>query len=124
MRRIAISSAMIDPKGNERTGKWVSLHNRGNRETRIRGWRLIDSQGRVAELTDSIGFGESKRFKGCSLGKVLLRNSGGSLSLQDNHGCFVDLVTWSKPQIERVEEGVAFFVRQSDQLKACREFLF
>ncbi|MCZ6618469.1 MAG: DNA/RNA non-specific endonuclease [Gammaproteobacteria bacterium] len=107
-RRIVINSAMIDPQGSERRGEWISLHNRGNRKTSIRGWRLIDGKGRVAELTDSIGSGESKRLKGRALGKVRLSNSGGSLALQDSHGCLIDHVTWSRPQIRRLEEGVAF----------------
>ena len=74
----------------------------------IRGWRLVDGHGRVAELTDSLDSGESRRLKGRTLGKVLLSNTGGSLSLHDSDGCLVDHVTWSKPQIKRLEEGVGF----------------
>ena len=39
-RRIVIMSAMINPRGSERTGEWVSLHNRGSRKTSIDGWPI------------------------------------------------------------------------------------
>ena len=107
-RRIVLNSAMINPTGNESTGEWVSLHNRGNRKKSVRNWRLVDGQGRVAVLDDSIDAGGSLRLRGRSKGKIKLSNEGGSLMLFDQHGCVIDHVTWSRPQIRRLEEGVAF----------------
>ena len=107
-RRIVINSAMINPKGKEKSGEWISLHNRGNRKTNINNWRLVDGKGREALLKGSIGSGESIVFKGTAKGKVKLANTGGSLMLFDDHGCVIDHVTWSGPQIKRLEEGVAF----------------
>lgn len=107
-RKIIINSAMINPQGNEKRGEWISLHNRGNRKTSIRNWMLVDGHGRKATLTGSINSGESVRLKGKDKGKVQLSNAGGSLMLFDQHGCLIDHVTWSKPQIDRLGEGVAF----------------
>jgi len=107
-RHIVINSAMINPKGNETRGEWVSLHNRGNRKTNIDCWRLVDGQGREATLSGSISVGESTVFKGRAKGKIKLANTGGSLMLFDKHGCVIDHVTWSKSQLNRIEEGTAF----------------
>jgi len=113
-RRIVINSAMINPKGKEGSGEWISLHNRGNRKTKIDGWRLVDGQSREAMLKGSIGAGESIAFKGNSKGKVKLANTGGSLMLFDKRGSVVDHVTWSKSQINRLDEGVAFLFNNGD----------
>ncbi len=113
MRRIIINSAMINPRGNEKTGEWVSLHNRGDRKINIEGWRLVDGQGREGVLTGSIDSGESVRLKGKSKGKVLLSNSGGSMMLFDKHNCVIDHVTWSKKQVARLEEGMAMLFANS-----------
>lgn len=107
-RKIIINSAMINPEGNEPEGEWISLHNLGNRKTSIKGWTLIDGQGRQAVLKGSIKPGESLKLKGKAKGKVLLSNTKGSLMLYDEHRCLIDHVTWSKKQIGRLEEGVAF----------------
>jgi len=107
-RRIVINSAMINPKGNESSREWISLHNRGNRRTKVDGWRLVDGQNREAILKGSIGAGESIVFKGKNRGKVRLANIGGSLMLFDKKGSVIDHVTWSISQISRLKEGVAF----------------
>lgn len=107
-RKIIIASAMINPKGSENRGEWISLHNRSNRKKSIRGWTLIDGYGRKATLTGNINSGESTRLKGTLKGGVKLSNTGGSLMLFDTHGCLIDHVTWSKSQINRQEEDVAF----------------
>lgn len=107
MRKIIINSAMIDPAGNEKTGEWVSLHNRSNQKTKIDGWRLVDGQGREGTLVGSINSGESIKLQGKNKGKVLLSNSGGRLMLYDKNNCLIDYVTWSKKQVSRAEEDIA-----------------
>ena len=106
-RKIIINSAMINPSGNEKTGEWVSLHNRSNQKTKIDGWRLVDGHGREATLAGSINSGESIKLHGRNIGKVLLSNSGGSLMLYNKDNCLIDYVTWSKKQISRAEEDIA-----------------
>ena len=56
-RKIIVNSAMINPIGNEQSGEWVSLHNRGSRKTNIKDWRLVDGHGREATLKGSINSG-------------------------------------------------------------------
>ena len=107
-RRIIISSAMINPKGKESRNEWVSLHNRGVRKSSVNNWRLVDGQGRESLLTGSIELGESLCLRGRGIGKIKLANKGGSLMLYDNHGCLIDHVTWSKPKLARLDEGIAF----------------
>ncbi|MDH3659491.1 MAG: DNA/RNA non-specific endonuclease [Alphaproteobacteria bacterium] len=107
-RRIVIASAMINPKGNEKSGEWVSLHNRGDRRTSVKNWQLVDGQGRKVTLDGSINSGESLRLKGSNKGNIKLPNAGGSLMLFDNHGCVIDHVTWAKHDIRRVDEGIAY----------------
>ena len=99
---------MINPIGDERTGEWISLHNRGNENTDVTDWTIVDGKGRKAILTGSINFGESLRLAGDAKGKILLSNAGGSLMLYDKDGGLVDYVTWSKEQLNRSEEGIAF----------------
>lgn len=107
-RRIIINSAMINPAGPEQKGEWVSLHNRGSSNTNLSGWRLVDGQGRQAVLSEVINAGESLRLDGDAKGTIRLGNEGGSLMLYDDHGCIIDHVTWSRHDVKRLEEGVAY----------------
>jgi len=107
-RKIIILSAMIDPKGSQIKGEWVSLHNRGNRKININGWKLVDGQGRTGILAGSIDSGGSIKLKGKSKGKIQLSNKGGSMMLYDKKDCLIDHVTWSQQQISRTEENTAF----------------
>lgn len=107
-RKIIINSAMINPIGDEKTGEWISLHNRGNDNIDVTDWTIIDGKGRKATLTGLISSGESLRLDGEAKGKIQLSNAGGSLMLYDDDGCLIDYVTWSKKQIDRLEEGIAF----------------
>jgi endonuclease G len=106
-RVIIINSAMINPRGDERKGEWISLHNRGSHQTSVEDWILVDGKGRQAKLAGGIKSGESLRIMGKDRGKILLSNSGGSLMLYDEHGCLIDHVTWSGSQVSRLEEGLA-----------------
>lgn len=69
---------------------------------------LVDRNGREALLRGKINSGESLRLSGTAKGDVKLSNSGGSLILYDQHGCVVDHVTWSRPEVRRLGEDVAF----------------
>lgn len=107
-RRIVLHAAMIDPKGNETRNEWVSLFNRGNRKVNLNGWRLVDGQGREATIKDSVEAGDMLKLKGRKKGKVKLPNNGGSLILYDDHSRIVDHVTWSRHDLKRIEEGMAY----------------
>lgn len=107
-RKIIIVSAMINPSPIEREKEWISLHNRGNKKINLDKWRLVDGKGREAIINNEINSGESIRLIGSKKGKIQLSNSGGSLMLFDEHDCLIDHVSWSKFEIDRLEEDVAF----------------
>lgn len=113
-RQIVINSAMINPENTpERNGEWISLHNRGNNIIVIDGWKLVDGKGRDVTLNGGINSGESLKLDKEKKGKIQLSNSGGGLMLFDEHGCLIDSVTWSKQQIDRMEENIAFVFNSS-----------
>lgn len=113
-RKIIINSAMINPKGAQKSGEWISLHNRGNKKIKIDGWKLVDGQGRTGLLSGSIDSGESIKLKGKRKGNVLLSNNGGSMMLYNKDDCMVDHVTWSKKQVRRTDKDVAFIFDSSN----------
>ncbi len=107
-RQIVINAAMIDPIGDEQSGEWVSLFNRGSHAVDLENWQLIDGSGRVAQISGRLETGEILRLQGQDLGTVKLSNQGGSLILYDDHKCIIDHVTWSKHDLARIEEGMAY----------------
>ena len=107
-RHIVINAAMINPIGNEESNEWVGLYNRGSEKLTLKDWRLVDGQGREAIVNGTIESGETLRLKGRSKGKVKLPNDGGSLILYDDHDCIIDHVTWSKFDLRRISEGMAY----------------
>jgi len=107
-RRIIINAAMINPTAPEIENEWVSLYNRGHEEVNVAGWRLVDGQGREARLRGKIKSGEPKTLAGTSKGDIKLPNRGGSLILYDEHNCIIDHVTWTKHDLNRVQEDVAY----------------
>lgn len=107
-RQIIINAAMINPIGNEQRNEWISLYNRGSHKVSLAGWNLFDGQERVASISGSIEPGETLKLKGKLKGKIKLSNDGGSLILHDNHDCIIDHVTWSKYDLHRTQEGIAY----------------
>ena len=105
---------MINPIGDERAGEWISLHNRGNDNTNVSDWTLVDGKGRKTSLSGIIKSGESLRLDSDSKGKIQLSNTGGSLQLFDKKDNLIDHVTWAKKQIDRLEEGIAFLFDNSN----------
>lgn len=107
-RQVVINAAMINPVGDESKNEWVSLYNRGSKKITLKDWVMIDGEGREAKISGSIESGETLRLKGRSKGKLKLANEGGSLILYDDHGCIIDHVTWSKYDMRRISEGMAY----------------
>jgi len=107
-RRIVISSAMINPTSPEAENEWVTLYNRGHETLSIAGWKLVDGKGREAKLRGSIAPGDTKKLAGSTKGEIKLPNRGGSLVLYDKNGCIIDHVTWTKYDLARVPEDVAY----------------
>ncbi|WOR15568.1 DNA/RNA non-specific endonuclease [Hyphomonas sp. FCG-A18] len=107
-RGVAINSAMIDPVGPEPEGEWVSIHNRAGKVVDLEGWFLFDGKGRFARLTGMVEPGHSLRLDGTAKGNIRLSNQGGSLMLYDNQMSVIDHVTWSRHDLARVGEGIAY----------------
>lgn len=107
-RSIVINSAMINPIGNERKNEWISLFNRSSRRINLKNWKIVDGFGRKTEINIGINSGEAVRIRGKKMGKIRLGNNGGSLMLSDDHGCFMDRVTWGQSDAKRVVEGLAY----------------
>lgn len=107
-RRIVIHAAMINPTAPEAKNEWVSLYNRGADAMSLTGWRLVDGHGRIALLDGDIPPGQSKQLGGAAKGAVKLPNNGGSLILYNEAGCIVDHVTWSKNDLAKIEEDMAY----------------
>ena len=107
-RRIAIVSAMIDPPGSEKAGEWILLHNRSAHAVSLRGWRLVDGAGRSTTLAGRLKPGEARTLSGGDLGTIRLANQGGRLMLYGDDQRIIDHVTWSKRDVDRLGEGIAF----------------
>jgi len=108
-RCLAIVSAMIDPKGNERRSEWINILNRSSRSVNLSGWKLTDDANALVELSGKLAPGASKVIKGKSLGKIVLRNSGGAIKLFDGSPCLVDHVVWSKHDVDRSNNRALVF---------------
>jgi endonuclease G len=107
-RHVVINAAMINPIGDEAQNEWVSLYNRGSDQIILDNWRLVDGQGREATINGQIQSGETLILRGSDKGKVKLANTGGSLVLYDDHNCIIDHVTWSRFDLRRIDEGIAY----------------
>ncbi|WP_299775845.1 DNA/RNA non-specific endonuclease [uncultured Tateyamaria sp.] len=107
-RLIVINAAMINPIGDEAKNEWVSLYNRGSKKITLKDWLMVDGEGRQAKINASIESGDTLRLKGRSKGKLKLANEGGSLLLYDDEGRIIDHVTWSKYDMRRLSEGMAY----------------
>jgi len=107
-RDVVINAAMINPDGDEGKNEWVSLFNRGSKKVILKDWVMIDGESREAKVNGVIESGRSLRLKGSAKGKVKLANEGGSLILYDDFGRIIDHVTWSRFDMRRISEGMAY----------------
>ncbi|MEL6918942.1 MAG: DNA/RNA non-specific endonuclease [Bacteroidota bacterium] len=107
-REVIISSAMIDPVGNEGVNEWISLHNRSAVDKGVDGWKLIDGEGRATTLKGTIKSGESKKVQGNTMGTIKLGNTGGSLMLFNGENSIIDHVKWTQYQMKSAKENMAF----------------
>ena len=93
---------MVNPKGDEREGEWVSLLNLGGETISIEGWRLLDRNRKTLTLTGEIGAGEARRIE--PKGAIQLVNTPkeerpGLIILNDANGDQVDRVSYRKQDL-------------------------
>ena len=91
---IYIERALVNPSGADPGLEVVVLGNLATAPQKLSGWHLLDKNGRISPLDVTIGSGQSVLVtldgKGVQLG-----NQGGTLSLQDDQGAQVDVVTYT-----------------------------
>lgn len=106
-RKVAITSALINPKGKESKKEWVTIMNTTNKSIDINGWGLIDSKGRFLALEGILKPTMSKVFKGDQLKPIRLNNEGGDLRIVSFDLKLIDNVRWNGFDIKNIKEGQA-----------------
>ena len=81
--KISIVSAMVNPKGTDKTGEWVELVSNVENEIDISNYELKDKMSRSMKLKGALIAGVRRRFKlnRTLSGGVQLGNNGGTISL-------------------------------------------
>jgi uncharacterized protein YukJ len=91
---VYLERALVNPSGADPGREVVVLGNLATVAQKLSGWRLLDKNGRISPLDLTIGSGQSVLLtldgKGVQLG-----NQGGTLTLQDDHGAQIDVVTYT-----------------------------
>lgn len=120
---IFIAGAMVNPKGNEAQGEWVSLINLSGETISIEGWEiqdkvvLKDGKRRTVKLTGEIGAGEARRIQ--PLSPVRLLNNPddeepGLIILNDADGNQIDRVSYRKKDLPAEGQPVIFAYTYTD----------
>ncbi len=110
---VFIAAAMINPRGDERAGEWVSIINLGAAPENLDGWTLRDGEGRRKELSGTLDIGEAIRIG--DLGAVRFANNrDGFVQLVDNRDRQIDRVPYTKAQAQREGKPIVFAYRDLD----------
>jgi endonuclease G len=110
---VFIAAAMINPRGDERAGEWVSIINLGSAPENLDGWTLRDGEGRRKELSGTLDIGEAIRIG--DLGAVRFANNrDGFVQLVDNRDRQIDRVPYTKAQAQREGKPIIFAYRELD----------
>jgi len=91
---VYIERALVNPSGGDVGREIVVLANLATTERKLGNWRLVDKNGRVTPVNLAIGAGQSVLI-GLDGTGVQLGNSGGTVTLQDDHKAHVDVVTYT-----------------------------
>lgn len=96
--KIFIAAALINPKGrSERSSEWVSIANYSSGDLDLNGWTLSDSKRQPMKISGLLSSGRTIYLNPLTSddgGAVILKNSGGVLTLKDANGDIVDRVLW------------------------------
>ena len=102
-----LERALINPVGADPGHEAVVIGNLAATATAVRGWRVVDRNGRESKLDTTLGAGESAVItldgSGAQLG-----NNGGNLLLLDENGEQVDSVTYSAQDAAQVDRFIRF----------------
>ncbi|MEM6636425.1 MAG: DNA/RNA non-specific endonuclease [Pseudomonadota bacterium] len=110
---LRIVLAMVNPKGKERDGEWVTLLNVSSAPIDLSGWSLSDTMRAPLPLSGGLAPGEALRLMPVT--PLMLGNRGGTLMLFDPTQQRIDRVKYTASDAR--EEGVPVrFLDRSDPL--------
>ena len=114
---VYIAGAMVNPKGDEREGEWVSLLNLGGETISIEGWSLLDRNRKRLALTGELEPGQARRIE--PRGAVQLVNTPdetrpGLIILNDAAGDQVDRVSYRKQDLPGEGRPLVFAYTYTD----------
>ncbi len=101
---IFIAAAMVDPKGNDKKGEWISLINLGENEIDISGWKLADNSASISIDKVVTEPAARKLLPGQSVvigpvSPIQLANDGDVIRLFDNNDARIDWVNYTKDMV-------------------------
>jgi len=97
--QIFIAAASINPSGDERANEWVSVANYSPNTVNLDGWTLTDQIRKPLRLSGTLQSGETIKInplKSADGGSLMLRNSGGVLTMKDSNSTIISRVLWGK----------------------------
>jgi len=100
---VFIAGAMIDPKGEERAGEWVSILNLEPRAIDLDGWTLSDGKRTPLALEGRIQPGEAIRVQ--PIDQLQLANAGGVIQLFDDAARQIDRIRYTGEEVRMTREG-------------------
>ncbi|TQD28286.1 DUF2278 family protein [Methanolobus vulcani] len=95
---VLIVGALVNPEGTDSGKESVTLFNASPKAIDLAGWSLKDAAGRKSNLKGKIRAGSGTRILFSGKG-VILSNSGGTISLYDNHGNLMHEVNYSSREV-------------------------
>ena len=104
---VYIERALVNPSGADVGREVVVLANLATTERKLGNWRLVDKNGRATPVNLAIGAGQSVLI-GLDGTGVQLGNSGGTVTLQDDHDRQVDVVTYTAADASASDRYVRF----------------
>jgi endonuclease G len=108
---VFIAAVMVNPKGEESRGEWVSLVNLTAAPISIDGWVLKDSEQRSKALSGKIGPGEGIRIQPVRP-MSFANQKPGFVQLIDDRNRQIDRVPWTKEQASREGKPIVFAYRE------------
>lgn len=113
---VFIAAAMVNPKGPERAGEWVTIINLSEDDVSLKDWAIADRRGARLTLGDmTLAPGEAARVT--PLAPVMLGNEGGIITLWDAAGRRIDRVKYRKEHA-RTEGRPIVFTERSEPIAA------
>ena len=110
---VFIIASMVNPKGKERDGEWVSIINLSAEDVNLNGWTLWDHKRKKLQLNtvvdeDSLLLspGDSVVIKPVS--PLMLSNAGGTISLFNENDQRIDRVKYSRANAKPEGKPVIF----------------